>query len=835
MRAIHAPVEPLLIGSAGRGLVSTATALSKIHQRLNTHHHNHHHYHQQHCRRLPPPTRPPPARRWMSSGSALAATARRLRHDNGVKALLAALRQNDTVRLYFCLMDLTRGVNLLDRDFSAAVSCIPVTTFSEIIHAFDPLTISRELDSASGLRISYGAAIHTPLGDLLNKWGVKVLYVQILNRLILMYRARKRESRLTNSALVRPTPNDYRILIRCAAATSDIVLAKSFYRQLTSMGYGNWIHSDLYTDFVKAWYLTESLYTRHDFAAVRLRPVDMHLDLPRRIIRRLQGIELKMLKTQYQGRFGQMVRKFYYAESARKILKLRKPLDGLMSKALPPDDLANVDEHLICAFIKAKGRHGGLDSIKHLLMQCWGITVRQQRKEDGTVVYSIGGGYTDIPRESCIAPTAALLDAIVHGYGNSGEAQLAGDLIQYISQLYGIPIPDQVWSDLLCYARIHRARPANREWLMARLPHKITHKDYVYQLWQTATQEPYNFNPRLEDYLELLKEQVGRDKAAVFRDWNLELIRQVKTLYGMLTQQLQNAWADLMHTTRQGVPNHAAYRRYRNLLSRKHYAWHTFQYITQRILKHVVPLEVDDPRAVRIIPDLILELEQFQRSRVEYRIATGFVSLKLGSTIKWRGMKWRDMRNEVQYLEEDDGSISGLQHTAQEEHYLHDDEDEPALGQALDEVALEKAADALAEKRAAPRPATEGDLEAAAEGDKADEISEESSPESSHEPSHDKPETIRVDIRRENPSFEREIARPAFGRRPKPIAPAGQISLASLQAEGVIFTGFADQPRFAAKMMVVVTKRARGVPADLNPKHLGRSQSLLEQLARMRR
>lgn len=788
MRAIHAPVEPLLsgLGLTSRGLssLSLSLSLSRIH-----------HYH---LRPAPATFTSAPYRRWHSS--ALAET-RRQRFQHGVEALLAALRQHDTVKLYFCLMDLTRGVIYNNRDFCAAVYQIPVTTFSEIIHALDPFTVCRDIDSTSGLRISYGAAVHTPLGELISKWGVKIVYVRIMNRLNLIARARRREAVTTDSRTkIHLLPNDYMILIRCAGAISDIVLAKSLYRQMKPKGYANWIHSEMYTDFIKAAYLTEALYTRHDFSAVRLRPLDMHLDLAPSKIRRLRGVETAVIVHQPGSRFGQMVRKRHYAESVRKILKLKAPLEGMMKVAIRPAMTIVEDEHLVCALIKAKGRHGDLDGIKELLQRYWGIKVQREKTIEGKMIHRIGGGYTDIPASSCIAPTEALLEAVVHGYGNSGEAQLAGDLMQYISNIYAIPIPNQVWSDLLSYARIHRARPAKQEWLIAGMRHKITHRDYIYEIWQTATQPPHNFNPRIEDYMELLKEQVGREKMVLFQEWNLELIRQVKILYLGLTKDLQNAWASLIHTTRQGVPNHAAYRRFRMLQSRKHYTWHGFHYTAQRALKHITPFRLDDPRAVKIIPDLILELQEFLPTVVKYRIATGIVKLRLDHIV------WQDKARVPGISMIDDMDDLGLR--------LEDLEDDADEGEAE-----QWPEDELADE--------ENDVEDDEVKEDGEDIADKNVADDHQE------ETLHVKILRKNRLQIRHIERPAFGRRPKPIAPAGEVSHYSLKQQGKVFRGYEHEPDFAARDLALVMRRARGTPVNLD---WGQSpESIMEQLVKMRR
>lgn len=538
-------------------------------------------------------------------------------------ALLAALRQCDTFKLYLCLLDFTRGASLNDNLFCHVVQTIPPTTFSEILRNFDPFHISTHVDSAPGIPISWGAAIHSPLGELINKWGVKVVYVRILNRLRLLQRARQLPRPDGSPSQVQPLLRDYLVLLRCAGATSDIGAAKAIWWELVADGYGDWRHAELYTEFIKARYLTEALYANNDLSRFRLRPLDLHRSigkLKKDVVSKLGRLNAA-LTDKHSHRFGQNVNEYYFAEPLTRLLRKRKPLKKIERRAIIRRMIPG-DELLLCAILKANGRHGRIYA-SNVLMRFWGINISNFKRELGN--REISGGH-DFPLGSALAPTEALLDAVAHCYGNMGEVRLAKALIDFISRRWAIDVPDKVWSDLLEYARIYSTDPAQREWRLAQFQNKLITPDMVLDIWDFATQAPHKFQPTMRDYYSLVKSMIGPQKPL---NQYLDAIRQLTPLYKRTARQLQAAWAELILTTQQGVSNHASYRRYRLLQSSKHYMWYCFHYTANQALKKLDPMHVDSADATRHVPDLVAELEPFLRSNIRYRIATGIVDLHL--------------------------------------------------------------------------------------------------------------------------------------------------------------------------------------------------------------
>lgn len=540
-----------------------------------------------------------------------------------VDSLLAALRQGNSLKLYFCLLDLTRGASVDNHAFCRAVQSIPPTTFSEILRNFDPFHVSEHVDSAPGIAISWGAAIHSPLGDLINKWGVKLLYVRILNRLRLLQLARQMPHVDGSASQIRPLLRDYLVLLRCAGATSDIQVAKAIWEELVADGYREWEHAELFSEYIKARYLTEALYANNDLARFRLRPLDLHRSaaiLSRNAVRKLKNLQAAMIN-RYPHRFGQNVNDYYYAEPLTRQLRRRIPLARLERRMIIRGMLPG-DELLLCALLKANGRLGRL-AASNVLMRFWGIQISTSKPELGK--REISGGY-DFPPGSAQAPTEALLDAVVHCYGNMGEVLLAKALVDFISRRWSIAVPDKAWSDLLDFARIHSTIPATSEWRIAQVPPRLITPAMVLDIWDFCTQEPHNFQPDMRDYYSLIK-SILHPRRPLHQF--LDAIRQLMPLYNKTARETQVAWTELNLTTQQGVPNHAAYRRYRVLQSRKHYMWYCFHYAARQALNKLNPLCVDSAAAVRETPDLVAETGPFLDRVIRYRIATGTVELSI--------------------------------------------------------------------------------------------------------------------------------------------------------------------------------------------------------------
>lgn len=719
-----------------------------------------------------------------------------LHYHAAVKALLHALRRGETLKLYLCLVSLVRGhkEETESRAFIEAVASIPATTFSEILRNFDPKKVAEEIDTAPDLNISYGAAVRTPLGELVNKWGVKTLYVRILRRLLHIQLARRK------AGLV-PLMNDYSILMRCAGATSDYRVAKDIWYSMVGDRRANIRTSEAYCEFIKARYLAEKMYANNDLSRFRLRPLDMHrasLLLSGKVRKRLMNMTAHITDRR-QHRFGSNMHERFFDDPLTGILRGRKPLMRLERTTLLRG-YKNSNEDLICGLLKVNGRTGRILSSNCLLMHNWGIFIKRD-KETGAI--EIEGGLTH-PPDSPGAPTAALLDAIVHCYCCMGEVTLALKLLDFVSQRFSIPVPDHVWSDLIEYTRVMESKPAASGWAIARFPHKGARRDQVLEVWSLCTQAPYSFRPGARDYYNLIKSLVRKTQPMAK---SIEALRQIKPLYDDAVNACEQAWCELMQTTQQDVPNHHAFRRYKALEMTRHHMWFMFHYSSYLILKGVRPGRIDDNTAVREIPNLIGDFSQFLPPKVSYYIATGDVEFSSET------VREQDMVEVEQIVEKP---------PPKPKYWAPWDMEARVLQRYQRDGSSEN----------------EGDLAPASpvagEDDAPD--FDERAVEDERGPKHSMPRRWVIE--------RREAEKPAYNYRPPWHAPSGQTSIATIRRDGGEFTGYYDDPlrrHYAAYRVTRTTKRVFGVPVDLERIEDGeeeenkkRRSKMVDELLKMR-
>lgn len=722
-----------------------------------------------------------------------------------LKALLSALRQGDTFRLYLGLMGLVRGHETEggSQAFAEVMATIPSTTFSEILKNFDPHRVAESIDSAPNINISWGMAVYTPLGELVNQWGVKTLYVRILRRLLHIQLARRHAGLL-------PLMNDYVVLMRCAGAASNFRAAKDIWQAMVADGRVTVRHAAAYSEFIKARYLAEKIYASNDLARFRLRPLDMHrssLKLKGPVVNRLKHI-MASIRGRRRHRFGSNMHERFYDEPLTRVLRKRAPLNKLERAVVLRGMSSNED--VVCALIKANGRTGRLASIRGLLKIKWGLIISKDR---ATGAVSIEGGH-DWPSDSPRKATAALLDAIVHAYGSAGEITMALRLVDYISQHFSIPVPDHVWSDLIDYTRIMQTKPASTEWAAANFPHKGAKSHHVLQIWRICTQEPYSFQPGAADYYNLVKSLVSKGRPMTQA---IEALRQIKPLYDDAVDACERAWCELVQTTQQAVPNHAAYRRYKLLQARRNHVWFMFQYSIHLIFRGMRPGHMNDESAVREIPKLVGDFAPFIPHGASYRIATGLVEFGFDAAVQRKKVQVTQTFSKRRFV----GRFTRLFRASNGKVVRAGMDKGHTKGKG--KGGLKAASGASEESRDAGKGRT---------------------PRPNKPVSYDEQSPGSVPIsalgRRTN---KLEVEKPAYLYRPRFSGPSDQQTILSMRREGSEFTGYHDDPsrkRFAAYRVVRSTTRVAGVPVDLDwsgqrrGKETTQRSRMVEEVMRMR-
>ncbi|KAK3339991.1 mitochondrial ATPase expression-domain-containing protein [Lasiosphaeria hispida] len=514
---------------------------------------------------------------------------------------------------------------------SAALARLPPVVFSELLRSLDPVTLfGREIDAAWGIRVSPGMAQHTPLGQLVDTWGVRKVYYLLCRRAVAA-------AHLRITAGPGLLPSDFQVLLRCAGASSDSYQAGAVWHLMDMSGQAEERTSEAYTEFIKARFLTDHLYTQYDLARFRVRPVDLcgpgrkKLELPSGALYRLRTIGQHRLGLQ-RHRFGQNRYAADKAEHVMRNMANHRPVTRLYE--VTTNGAYMVDERLLCSLMVAYARSGSLKILEtRILNRYWSIKVN--RLSTGEV--AIGPGARPFPRDSPLYPSERLLNAIVTSYGSNSEIPAALKLVDFVSQRYGIPVSDRVWFNLLEWAYIQASTPASTEWKATGYAQKVLRMGSVQLIWNTMTAEPYNVRPGFFQYHILIKSMIrqGRLRPAV------ECMLKIEPSYRRLVAEHEKAFYKHTLTSALGLKKEATARNdWLESNARKHAAWYTLQVMSRALLQQIkTPSKRNDHNfTIRLVPQFIDAFRDVMPANIKYRVATGVVELRFAQPV--RRLRW---------------------------------------------------------------------------------------------------------------------------------------------------------------------------------------------------
>lgn len=497
-----------------------------------------------------------------------------------------------------------------------AIADLPPSTFSELLRSLDPVAyVSKEMDPAEGVHVGPGMAQYTDLGRVIDEFGVRRIYFWLLRRLVAAAQVRIE----AGHGLLQ---SDYKILLRCAGAASDLHMAKKIWHLMETRGQISLRDGDAYTEFIKARFLTEALYTQFDMARFRVSPGNMHKQkiwLAPRQLSRIRKLRYNIV-TKQAHRFGQNRYTPEKAEGLVRILRKTKPIRKVFLKVVK--DGVAVDEKLLCSAMVAFARNGALQFIKVMILsRYWKIKVSTVK---ATREVTVSGGTTVYRPDSPMHPTARLLDAVVESFCCNAEIATAFKLLDFISNRYGIPIPDKTWFKLLEWAYVQSSRPASLEWKLAGWPEKTVRPDTVQLIWDTMVSEPYNVRPGFNEHIILIKSLLsqGRLKDAMQR------MLELQPSYAKTLADLEDAFYEHVHTSRLSIDPAQSLQRWLGARTQKQMMWYAIQTCCWKLFKKVRSNRIDDIMTVRLIPQLIDAFRPFFARSLRYRTATGVVEIR---------------------------------------------------------------------------------------------------------------------------------------------------------------------------------------------------------------
>ncbi|CAK7222084.1 hypothetical protein SCUCBS95973_004721 [Sporothrix curviconia] len=503
------------------------------------------------------------------------------------------------------------------------VANLPPTVFSELLHSLDPFLVSQKLDELRDIVVSPEMATLTPVGSTVTVFGTRMLY-QCLSEMLFTVFLRRSEA---GHEHLRLLPKDYIVLMRAAGAASDVVTAKRYWAEIDKSGQSKWRNSKISSEYMRARFLTSSLYLQHDVARLRVQPLNLHY-----LKIKYQSARLYTLDNIRRGgevalthRFGHDVNKINFAAHLSRMMRCKWPPRHVYQKAL---DIGRADElSAKAAYLIALGRTGSLQEVTSRLYSIWGVRVMYQKRTKFERVV----GATPMNRKVLLYPTAELLDAVVQAFCSNCEVSLALKTVTHIAQSFGIHVPDRVWFDLLKWADALSSPKMDREWDIAGFPTRKVAPNTVDAIWTVMTSEPYNVRPGFDQYDMLIRSMLRRldTKSPDSLLPALQLMRQMKPLYQAKLREHEDALKALAETRALGHADEGpAVMRLRQATTEKWHMWFCFHRWCDQIINSGHSAAADSELLTRWIPIIVDEFRPFLLRDTWYPMPTGIVRLR---------------------------------------------------------------------------------------------------------------------------------------------------------------------------------------------------------------
>ncbi|KAI0512712.1 mitochondrial ATPase expression-domain-containing protein [Xylaria bambusicola] len=526
------------------------------------------------------------------------------------REVLISIREGDTRK---ALSQLHVIEEMSREEIRDAVAALPRTTFTEFFMALDPLRVARDCDSLGNYHISVGMYQLLNMTSILDDYGVRKLYTNLLQRFLILMSALKAAGHTLHL-------KEYIAIIRCAGAASDLSGAGHLWRDLSATPLLKWRHSELYNEFMKARFLTKPLYTSYRKTMRMVTPRNLHrsrLLLSSRTIQYLDVLQNRLRMRRL--RFDLDKDSDVVSELMRKI-RLPGPATRLFWTIIGYHSF-RIDESLLCTIMIALGRAGSLRQIGTLILETY-FNIRNPHPFPATHESQIRNYYlsSDPPR---IRPTVRLMRAVVETYGSNCEISVAIQLVEHLANAYNIPIPHDVWHDLLEWTHIMSTPPASTSWRMTPLRHKVPGPQAVEMIWNVMTSPPYNHAPTFADYDILIRSLIGRRVA-------LELVlahmRDAIPLYDEQCREYEAAVLEHTLYLRIGTLPSTTIDRFERARYKKQMMWFKISTWCRMLLKRL-PTSSRSPIPNPLAPRFIEEFEHFLYNNIKYRTPTGHVTL----------------------------------------------------------------------------------------------------------------------------------------------------------------------------------------------------------------
>jgi hypothetical protein len=300
------------------------------------------------------------------------------------------------------------------------------------------------------------------------------------------------------------------------------------------------------------------------------------------------------------------------------------------------------DERTFCLLMISLARVGDVQGVKGILRRVWDIDVDDlmtKNDSDSTL-----GQPKYFPFGSPFRPSRNLLFAVAHSFAINNGIPVALRLIDFVSRKYFLPIPNEVWEDLLGLT-FALSTPRVTKTKADEMGLTLLPVETVTNLWAALISEPYNVTPNMAMYDRLIVNLLRRQRFHEARE-HMEHARKlhIKNVYLYRTKkmiaELQSSLfeegddSERLEVVRGSTP----YQNYQSLQRDK-----TFQHLLQnssrqflnrwcKMFIRMADKVMDIPSFTAVeLPSFVYKFRLFLSPRIEYPIPTGFISFPSGS------------------------------------------------------------------------------------------------------------------------------------------------------------------------------------------------------------
>lgn len=357
---------------------------------------------------------------------------------------------------------------MLDPRFESLVCLMPPSTFVEVFHLLSPayfIDPYREIHRP----------IHPSAVDVKQYKSLDSIFDEFASNLSAILQIRWAGGQPLGLA-------EYTHLLNCARSMGDAIMADYIWQTIREDGMVPDSQCYNYYMEAKVW---DRAYTGLEKYRLRMTP---YLYRKRRFFEPNPG---------WQG----------YGTAARSVRKEVLQIFNEMTQ-----EGTSGDTTTFVNVILASSRVGHMQGIKNVLHTVWNIDVDALLDQ---VDESMLPEVTPYDRSSPLYPTNHLLFAVAHAFGTNNDIPAALRTIDFISNKYDIPVPENVWLELFERSFV-LSRPRFGPDAERNAKGQVSY-DFLNSMFETMTSEPFNVRPTIEVHHILAKTAWDRARLSEFQ------------------------------------------------------------------------------------------------------------------------------------------------------------------------------------------------------------------------------------------------------------------------------------------------------------------------------